>query len=290
METRRIILDTLAVTAFVVAGVLLFLATDAYDVFYHFTRTHEMWELDEYLLGLPLLVLGMVYFIARRLGEARREVELRRKAEEKARLAELETARLSRMKEEFMAVMSHELRTPLAGILGLLSVLESDGLTPDQEKLVQLALASGQSLNTLLSDVLEFSRLQQGKMAETAASFAPASLVLSVYNALTPSARAKGLRLDKPDVSGLPPVLVGMEGPIRHVLLNITGNAVKFTARGDVDIRVSYESLDERTGRLLLEVADTGPGIAPKDRNGYSSPSASWTAPWAGSRAASDSA
>jgi two-component system, sensor histidine kinase len=265
MNTRRILLEVFILLVVFGAGVFVLIVLDAFEFFYHFTRAHESWELDDLLLSTPLLILCMLVFIAFRLRDARREAHQCRIAEEKARAAEAEAVLMQKVKEEFLAIMSHELRTPLNGIIGTLTLVSDEDIPPDKQEFVELALEGGRSLNALLSDVLEFSRLSHCRIEETTASFSPRELALSVYYALLPAAQAKGVTLSKPEAIDLPATVEGMKGPLRQILLNVTGNAVKFTEHGRVAVRCYSKSQGNGLDRLVFEVSDTGPGIPAED-------------------------
>jgi signal transduction histidine kinase/ActR/RegA family two-component response regulator len=162
----------------------------------------------------------------------------------------------SRAKSSFLANMSHELRTPMNGVLGLTQVmLEDGGLTPAQAHTLRAVRSSGQSLVALLNDILDFSKIEAGRLELEAVPFSPRQLVSQVFELLGEAARAKDLdlRIQDKDTGWV----MGDPTRIRQVLLNLIGNAIKFTPGGYIEVRVI------RHGEILrFEVQDTGIGIS----------------------------
>ena len=170
----------------------------------------------------------------------------------------------TRVKSEFLSNMSHEIRTPLNAMLGLAQLLEGEALSAEQRHLVQGLRAAGRSLLGLVNDILDLSKLESGRLRVEVRTYAPAAVLAQVESLLGQQARAKGLdfRLEIP--AGLSSWLRGDPLRLEQILVNLVGNAVKFTERGGVRIRVSQQEVDTRTVRLRLEVRDTGIGIGPE--------------------------
>lgn len=191
----------------------------------------------------------------------------RAEAERQAREAASEAARL---KSAFLAMMSHEIRTPLNGVIGLLSVMRDWTLPSGQEELVKAANDSAQCLLRLLNDVLDHSRLEDGRMTLEKVDFDPRALIASVADLHRTRAESKGLRVDVEMPSDLPSLCHGDPTRLQQVLGNLVDNAVKFTERGAISLRVMWA--DDNTGRrrtatdcwLRFEVQDSGIGIAPE--------------------------
>ena len=206
-----------------------------------------------------------------RLAAARdvREGELRVANAELDRLAQhFDRARAiaeqaSRAKTRFLAGMSHELRTPLNGILGYAQLLRMDGgLTATQAARVEAMLTAGTHLLEMISCVLDLSEIESGSAELQAAAVDLRVVAAATLNIVRPTAEGKGLRLSLAVEPGVPPLVSTDPARLRQVLLNLLGNAVKFTGSGSVTLRLSCSSGSERQGGLLqFEVADTGPGI-----------------------------
>ena len=184
-------------------------------------------------------------------------------------VSDLAAARLaaetsSRAKSEFLANMSHEIRTPLNGIVGMMQLLSRSYLDAEQKEYVFTAIRSSQRLTQLLTDILEISRIEAGKMTVAAEEFHFADLRESVRDLFAIPAKAKGLELTFDIDEAIPSHVVGDEGRLRQVLFNLVGNATKFTSKGSV--HVSARRVDDGGAmRVEFVVADTGMGI-PKER------------------------
>jgi PAS domain S-box-containing protein len=172
-----------------------------------------------------------------------------------------------RAKGEFFAVVSHELRTPINGVLGFAKMLEDSPLTTEQREHVAMIQTSGVALEKLISDILDLSKIEAGKLEIEHNAFALHRCVEDVCTNFAPAARAAGLSLDVKIEPGVPPIINGDGARLRQILSNLVGNAVKFTERGTVKVHVSCaigEALPDRVHhrvRVFFAISDTGIGI-----------------------------
>lgn len=175
--------------------------------------------------------------------------------------AKIEAERANRAKSRFIANISHEIRTPLNAILGLVGILKPSLTKPqDSEKLIHIETAAKQLL-TMLSDILSFARLESGRTKVRNKPFTIMSLMNSLNALIQPLSDAKGLALNLQVAANVWPEFVGDEARIKQILVNLMGNAVKFTQRGEVGLRVESKWSKEGEQWLSFSVFDTGPGI-----------------------------
>lgn len=167
----------------------------------------------------------------------------------------------NRAKNRFLANMSHEMRTPLNGIIGMLELLKGTPLSTEQEELTKTIDDSAHTLLFLMQDVLDLSKIEAGKVSVEVSDFDLYAVMKHTVAIVEPQARFKGLATFLRVPSSVPFLLRGDPGLLRQVLLNLLGNALKFTERGEVGVRVSLESETPRRATLRFEVVDTGIGI-----------------------------
>ncbi|MEJ2692140.1 MAG: ATP-binding protein, partial [Candidatus Thiodiazotropha sp.] len=232
---------------------------------------HERCE-TYYDNGIPLRSMGTVQDITER---KRSEEEIRRyhnqledtvrQRTEELRLSRDAAEAANKAKSLFLANMSHELRTPLNAILGFSRIVRKDPLLPENERQnLDIINRSGAYLLSLINDVLEMAKIEAGSLLLNTAPFDLGGMVCDIADMMQMRAKEKGLQLLIDHSSRFPRFVVGDEARLRQVLINLIGNAIKYTEQGGVSVRLRTKQ-NERV-QLLIEVEDTGPGIAPQDQ------------------------
>ena len=188
-------------------------------------------------------------------------LEVLRRSQDASLRAKEQAESASRAKSEFLANMSHEVRTPMTGVLGMTGLLLDTPLSEEQREYVRIIQSSGEALLTIISDILDFSRIEAGRLTIDPIPFDLQNTVDEVVALVADKAAKKGIELIARHTAGLPQRVVADAGRIRQVLLNLVGNALKFTDRGHV--LVSMERIDEGgpLARIRFSVEDTGIGI-----------------------------
>lgn len=206
-------------------------------------------------------LLRDVYGVASRMIGIHIDTTEDKRAQEELRQAKETAESASKAKSEFLANMSHEIRTPMNGVLGMAELLLNSPLTEKQRHLADSVHRSGTALLGIINDILDFSKIEAGKLELERIEFGLRATIEEAVDLFADPAGKKGLELTCYIPDGIPDSVIGDPTRLRQVLLNLVGNAVKFTHRGEVTIRVALLSQQDETIELRVEIADTGVGI-----------------------------
>jgi len=189
-----------------------------------------------------------------------------RKANDRLRVERDSATAASRAKSDFLANMSHEIRTPLHGVTGMLELLARTELDARQSRFVEVAGTSADALLSVINDILDVSKIEAGKLELERIAFPLPELLADVVDMFAQQAASKGIELASLLPSNIPQRVLGDPERLRQVLVNLLGNALKFTEKGAVTLRCRVSSLKGGKARLRIDIQDSGPGISAAER------------------------
>jgi signal transduction histidine kinase/CheY-like chemotaxis protein len=231
------------------------------DMRYEYGAEHGLLTLS--LSGLPIFGPDGAFLGYR--GSAR-DITEQLQIETKQRQARWVAEQANRAKSNFLATMSHEIRTPMNGVLGMVQVLSDTALDDEQRRMCDVIWRSGQALHQILNDILDYSKLEAGRITLEAIATSLLEVVDGVVDLMRGTAEAKGLTVTVEAIDGGPPPVMVDPTRLRQVLFNLVSNAIKFSARGSVAIRLRGTDLGFGHVAVVLEVADQGIGISQEAR------------------------
>jgi len=263
MSARSNVAEIFLYAVILIGGTAILMHFDTFEVLHALVDTHEAYELDELLIAIPLLLACLIIYSYRRsldLADRNRDLV---KTGKKLKAAYDEIRALSSSREKFMSIACHELKGPLATVSTALDLASHAESREEAEEMMEHARSNLANLRLLVSDVLLFTSLSHDVSLADSAVFSVRETLESVSRIMTQSARGKNLVLELEVDANVPDRIVGVEGWVRLICLNLVGNAIKFTREGSVLLHCGFRKFPH--AELVLKVEDTGIGI-PEDK------------------------
>ncbi|MFA9218864.1 MAG: ATP-binding protein, partial [Sphingomonadaceae bacterium] len=226
-------------------------------------RSDELGALIDSFNDMLAQIEGRDAKLAQYRDQLERQVSVRTEQLEKAKNA-AEAA--SRAKSAFLATMSHEIRTPMTGVLGMTELLLATPLSAQQRHYTDMVKRSGEHLLVVINDILDFSKIEAGKLTVEYIHFNFRDLLNDIDHVFSPQAEAKGIRLDFALAHDIPIAICGDPNRLRQIIVNLLGNAIKFTEQGQITVQVAVTGEDAQAVQLRIAVHDSGIGVSPEAR------------------------